>query len=142
MLTYRLTAFIEPIVDARCGSSVRIEESIGNHSPEIESSTGTLLSTTLIYTSTIIPSVADGLQGAVEGRERRQQTDVVAIVIALESVVDRNMEGVAIAGNTEDNLVGRHACASPCLYGVDGTAALVSCWRTSVIQRSVGGDSG
>lgn len=137
-----MTALVVAVEDAGSNGAVLVQESGINQAPEVEVATRSLLDTALINTGTIIPSVTDGLQGAVERRERRQQTNVVAVVIAFEGVLNSNVEGVTITGNTEDDLVGRHACTSPCAYGVDGTAALVGWGRTSVIQRSVGGDSG
>ena len=85
----------------------RSEEAGIDKAPEIEVTPRTILVTTLIHASTVVPFITSWLQGGVEWRIGVERTVVV------DCVADIDVERVAVRCDAKNNLTGRYASGGP-----------------------------
>lgn len=133
-----MATLIKAVVNTGSSGAIGKQEPSIDQSPEVEITAGSVLNTALINTSSIIPSITNGLLCFVEGREGRKNLNIVGS--AFEGVASVNVERVTVGGDTQNDLVGRHLSSSPCLDRTGRTALLISRWRATVLQRRVGTD--
>jgi hypothetical protein len=125
MNAYGLTATVEPRFHSAGGGSIVIEESFANQSSKV-------LDVRLSFrVSTSIHTASSRVLG-----ERRTGSQISR---AVDGIGRRNDKGVAIGGNTKDDLARRETGISPSFDGLGRGASLDV--GTGVIQRSVGTDA-
>ena len=110
----------------------RSEEAAIDKAPEIEVTPRTILVTTLIHASTVVPFITSWLQGGVEWRVGVERAAVV------DCVADVDVERVAVRRNTQYNLTGGYASGGPLSDRAYCTALLILGRSASVIERGVG----